>query len=190
MALVLAIIPWPIRLGTATSVVPAERRAVSAFTGGVVQRVYVHEGDRVSAGQPIAQLDDGDDRVKLASAQTDMALAAREVSDAEYRGEAYVAEGGAMASVVSWTPNDVEVRVDHARPGDHVVLNQNWDPGWAADGAPAVAYRDAVASVVGEPAQTVHFRYWPHSLGWGLALFAATAAAVAVWLLRRPEARP
>jgi GAF domain-containing protein len=90
-ALVLAIIPWPIRLGTATSVVPAERRAVSAFTGGVVQHVYVHEGDRVTAGQPIAQLDDGDDRVKLASAQTDVALAARELSDAEYRGDSTAA---------------------------------------------------------------------------------------------------
>ena len=87
VAVVLAVIPWPIRLGTAVSVVPAERRAVSAFTGGVVQRVYVHEGDRVSAGQPIAQLDDGDDRVKLASAQADLALASRELSDAEYRGD-------------------------------------------------------------------------------------------------------
>ena len=109
--------------------------------------------------------------------------------DPEYRGEAYVAEGGASASVVSWTPNDVEVRVEHARAGDHVVLNQNWDPGWVADGAPAIAYRDAVASVLGAPAQTVHFRYWPRPLGWGLALFAVTAGSVALWLVRRRETR-
>jgi hypothetical protein len=104
--------------------------------------------------------------------------------DAEYRGEAYVAEGGASASVVSWTPNDVEVRVDGARPGDRVVLNQNWDPGWAADGVQAIAYRDAVASVLGAPTQTVHFRYWPRPLGWGLALFGATVASIGLWLLR------
>ena len=90
-AVMLTIIPWPIRMGTSTSVVPAERRAVSAFTGGVVQRVYLHEGDRVSAGQPIAQLDDGDERVKLAQAQTDLALAARDLSDAEYHGDSAAA---------------------------------------------------------------------------------------------------
>jgi hypothetical protein len=108
--------------------------------------------------------------------------------DAEYRGEAYVAEGSGTVSVVSWSPNDVEVRVDGAHPGDHVVLNQNWDPGWLADGAPAIAYRDAVALVLDAPAQTVHFRYWPRSLGWGLALFGVTAGSVALWLLRRREA--
>jgi len=109
--------------------------------------------------------------------------------DAEYRGEVYVAEGGGTARVVSWTPNDVEVRVDGARPGDRLVLNQNWDPEWAADGVPAVAYRDAVAAVLRAPDQTVHFRYWPRPLGWGLALFAATAGLVALWLLRAREAR-
>jgi hypothetical protein len=109
--------------------------------------------------------------------------------DPEYRGEAYVAEGGGAASVVSWTPNDVEVRVEGARPGDHVVVNQNWDPGWSADGTPAVAYRDAVASVLSAPVQTVHFRYWPRPFGWGLALLGITAGSVAFWLLRRTEAR-
>jgi len=109
--------------------------------------------------------------------------------DPQYRGEAYVAEGDGAASVVSWTPNDVEVRVEGARPGDHVVVNQNWDPGWSADGTPTVAYRDAVASVLTAPAQTIHFRYWPRPLGWGLALFGVTAASVALWLLRRNEVR-
>jgi hypothetical protein len=109
--------------------------------------------------------------------------------DPEYRGETYVAEGGGEASVVSWTPSDVEVRVEGARPGDHVVLNQNWDPGWSADGAPAVAYHDAVASVLSGPSQTVHFRYWPRPLGWGLSVFGVTVLSIAVWLLRRDEAR-
>ncbi|HEY3819085.1 MAG TPA: hypothetical protein VGL81_18075 [Polyangiaceae bacterium] len=109
--------------------------------------------------------------------------------DPEYRGETYVAEGGGAASVVSWTPNDVEVRVEGARPGDHVVVNQNWDPGWSADGAPAIAYQDAVASVLTAPAQTIHFRYWPRALGWGLALLGVTAASVALWMLRREEAQ-
>jgi hypothetical protein len=107
--------------------------------------------------------------------------------DPEYRGETYVAEGDGTARVVAWTPNEIEVQVEGARAGDHVVLNQNWDNGWAADGVPAVAYRDAVASVIRAPTQTVRFRYWPRPLGAGLALCGITLAGVALWLTRRRE---
>jgi hypothetical protein len=105
-------------------------------------------------------------------------------SDPEYRGEVYDAERGAPASVVSWTPNVVEVRVDGANPGDHVVLNQNWDSGWTADGAPAVAYKDAVATVATSASQTILFRYAPRTFGWGVALSALTMAAIALILTR------
>ncbi len=108
--------------------------------------------------------------------------------DPEYLGEAYVPETGARASIVSWTPNEVEVRVDGARAGDHLVMNQNWDPDWAADGVPAVAYNDAVATVLSAPGQTVHFRYWPRPLGAGLSIFGLTFVSVAFWLLRRRSA--
>ena len=95
-------------------------------------------------------------------------------------------EGDASSS---WTPNEVEVQVDGARAGDHVVMNQNWDPGWTADGAPAVAYRDAVATVLAASAQTVHFRYWPAAARRGSrALRRDRSAAVAFWLLRRRRA--
>jgi hypothetical protein len=110
--------------------------------------------------------------------------------DPEYLGETYVPEGGATASVVAWSPNDVTVRVDGARPGDHLVLNQNWDPEWSADGVPAVAFRDAVATVLTAPSQTVRFRYWPRPLGAGLAMLGVTLTSVAFWLLRRRRAEP
>jgi hypothetical protein len=55
-------------------------------------------------------------------------------------------ERAATATVASFTPNEVEVRVEGAEPGDHLVLNQNWDPGWTADGVPAIALHDAVAT--------------------------------------------
>jgi RND family efflux transporter MFP subunit len=83
----LAVVPWPMRVGTDATVVPAERRVVSAIDGGVVQRVFVHEGDRVQAGQALAQLDDGDDRVKLAQAESALAQARRELADAEFRND-------------------------------------------------------------------------------------------------------
>ena len=111
-------------------------------------------------------------------------LGAWGADDPEYRGEAYLAGGTGTASIVSWTPNEVIVKVDGAKPGDQVVLNQNWDPGWLADGERASAYEDAVAAVLREPEQTVRFRYWPRPLGWGLAILAMTVVAGGVWLAR------
>jgi hypothetical protein len=108
-------------------------------------------------------------------------------NDPEYRGEAYVAERNAPTTIVSFTPNAVDVRIDGASPGDHVVLNQNWDAGWSADGAPAVAYKDAVATVATSASQTIHFRYAPRTLWWGLALLGITAAAIAQALMRTPR---
>ena len=108
--------------------------------------------------------------------------------DPEYRGEAYVAERNAPASVVSWTPNAVEVRVDGATPGDHVVLNQNWDAGWSADGSPTVPYKDAVATLATSASQTIRFRYAPRTLWWGVALFGFTIAAIAFVLARTRSA--
>ncbi len=105
-------------------------------------------------------------------------------NDPEYRGEAYVAERNAPAKIVSWTPNAVDVQVDGANPGDHIVLNQNWDAGWTADGEPTVAYKDAVSVVTPSASKTVRFRYAPRSLWWGIALFASTAVALAFALAR------
>ncbi len=110
--------------------------------------------------------------------------------DPDYRGEAYVVERAASVAVVSFTPNEVRVRVEGARPGDHLVLNENWDPGWTADGSPAVAHHDAVATVLMSPEESVVFRYRPRTLWIGLAMAALTAAAIAAALLwSRREAR-
>ncbi|HEY8091543.1 MAG TPA: hypothetical protein VIF09_26945, partial [Polyangiaceae bacterium] len=87
--------------------------------------------------------------------------------------------------ILSWTPNDVEVEVDGAEQGDHVVLNQNWDPGWRAGDTPAVNYRDAVATLAaGSARQTVRFHYWPRTFALGLALTSLTLAAIG-YALRR-----
>jgi multidrug efflux pump subunit AcrA (membrane-fusion protein) len=87
IALVLILVPWPLRVGTDATVVPAERRVVSSIPGGVVERVFVHEGDLVQPGQPLAQLDAGEHRVKLAQAEAALAQARRELAEAEFHND-------------------------------------------------------------------------------------------------------
>jgi hypothetical protein len=67
-----------------------------------------------------------------------------------------------------------------------VVLNQNWDGGWRANGVRAVAYHDAVATVIDAPSETILFRYRPNYWWFSLAVFTATASGIAVaYVLRR-----
>jgi len=104
-------------------------------------------------------------------------------NDPDYRGEAYVVERAASATIASFTPSEVVVRVGGARPGDHLVLNQNWDPGWTADGVPAIALHDAVTAVLSSASQSVVFRYRPRTLWAGLLVCALTLGAIAAAVL-------
>ena len=87
VAAILIFVPWPVRVRTDATVVPAERRIVSSMEGGVVQHVFVHEGETVQPGQSLAQLDDSEDRIKLAQAEAALAQARREVAEAEFRND-------------------------------------------------------------------------------------------------------
>ena len=81
------------------------------------------------------------------------------------------------------------VHVEGATPGDLLVLNQNWDPGWRADGVPAVAFNDAVATVVRSSNETVMFRYRPHYWWLSLGITTVTLAAIGYAFSRRRRAR-
>jgi len=83
----LILVPWPLRLGTNATVVPAERRVVSSIAGGVVRRVLVHEGQAVLTGQVLAELENSEERVKLTEAEAAMAQARRELAEAEFRND-------------------------------------------------------------------------------------------------------
>jgi len=83
----LILVPWPMRVSTDATVVPAQRRVVSSIDGGVVQRVLVHEGDMVQAGQVLAQLDASDDQMKLAEAEAALAQSRRELAEAEFHND-------------------------------------------------------------------------------------------------------
>src|SRR5271154_1719352 len=136
----LVIVPWPLRVGTDATVVPAERRMVSALDGGVVQHVFVHEGDIVQAGQVLAQLDDGVDRVQLAQAEAALAQARRELAEAEFRNDPSAAgqakiradlhdaevqlEQDRVAAEMSVPETDLEL----VHPGNKVALKLNAFP--------------------------------------------------------------
>jgi hypothetical protein len=126
-------------------------------------------------------------------------MGAHAAGDPEYRGEAFVAERHGTARIVAWSPNAMDVEVEGALPGDHVVLDQNWDPGWTANGERSVAWSDSVAGVVTADPQSFHFRYRPRTLWLGVALFFLAAAAPAArplalglrrWRRRRRRPRP
>jgi RND family efflux transporter MFP subunit len=107
----LVVVPWPLRVGTDATVVPAERRMASAIDGGVVQRVFVHEGDVVQAGQVLAQLDDGEDRVKLAQAEAALAQSRRELAEAEFRNDPSAAGQAKIRADL----HDAEVQLEQQR---------------------------------------------------------------------------
>jgi len=104
--------------------------------------------------------------------------------DPRYRGEAYLLGTNAPVSFVRWSPNEMVAEVRGGTPGDLVVLNQNWDPSWKADGERAMNHEDKIAARLSSSDQTITFRYRPRSLPISLVLFAATLGGV-YWLFRR-----
>ena len=97
-----------------------------------------------------------------------------------YRGLVFLAGGIGRAEVTRWTPNDVTVRITGARPGDVVVYDMNFDPGWHVDRAPAQDWRGLVGAPVVGGDQIVEITYRPQGLIAGLALFVLTGLAIAL----------
>jgi RND family efflux transporter MFP subunit len=85
--LALIVIPWKLRIQTNATVVPADRRIVAAEVSGVVRSVAIHEGQRVEAGDPLAALDDSENRMRLGRSTAELEIARRQMADAEARRE-------------------------------------------------------------------------------------------------------
>jgi hypothetical protein len=100
-------------------------------------------------------------------------LGARGIGDPLYRGEAWAeAAQGTTVAIDRWSPGEVTVTVDGGQPGSLVVLNQNWDPGWTANGVAAIDRDDVAAYRLTAASEKVVFRYRPRSLTAGLGLLA------------------
>jgi RND family efflux transporter MFP subunit len=81
------VVEYAQRAGIVAALLPADRRVVSSMEGGTVKQVFVREGDLVKPGQVLAQLDDSEDRVKLAEAEAALSQARRELAEAEFRND-------------------------------------------------------------------------------------------------------
>ncbi|MBL8606720.1 MAG: hypothetical protein JNL38_05345 [Myxococcales bacterium] len=120
-------------------------------------------------------------------------MGARGKTEPDYRGEVFLESGQGAAGFERWSPNEMVVHYSGARPGDHVVVNQNWDESWRVDGAPTVnlGWKNAVR--VSSSDGTVTFRYVPRTFALGATLSLGSAALVvgliARGALRRRRAR-
>ena len=63
-------------------------------------------------------------------------LGARGIGDPLYRGEEWLEPDGPPPEIVRWTPNEVVLAARGGKAGDLLVLDQNWAPGWTANGGP------------------------------------------------------
>jgi hypothetical protein len=106
-------------------------------------------------------------------------LGARGRGEPEYRGEVYVDGAEGNAAFASWTPNAMSVHAT-APAGALVVLNQNWDESWTANGSPTIAHNGVNAYRLAERDEQVLFRYRPRTLPWGLGI-AFLAAVTSLW---------
>jgi RND family efflux transporter MFP subunit len=125
VALFLIFVPLPMRVSGDATVSPQSSAEVQSEVEGVVRKVYVHEGDRVTRGTVLGDLEDWDYRSALASAlaRRDTALAAMNRALAANDG----AEAGIQrAQAEYWTSetNRARERLDRTKlrsPIDGVV---------------------------------------------------------------------
>jgi multidrug resistance efflux pump len=73
IVLLLYILPLELKVGGDFEVAPARNTDVRAQVEGIIEAVYVGEGDRVAAGDTLARLSDSDYRAKLQMAKAELA---------------------------------------------------------------------------------------------------------------------
>jgi hypothetical protein len=104
-----------------------------------------------------------------------------------YRGEVYVLEGG-TARIDAFSPNVVDV--SYAAPlGGVLVLNQNFYPGWRADGGAAFDHAGLIATAVPPGGGRVRFWFRPTRFWAGALASAVTMLGLLVTLATASRGR-
>lgn len=102
-----------------------------------------------------------------------------------YRGEVFLQRGDGQLEF-HVTPNEISVRATLAAP-DRLVVNQNYQPGWRADGtraAPLEEFRGRLSLPLPAGRHELRLVYRPRSVALGAALSLAALAVGAVTVLR------
>lgn len=117
---------------------------------------------------------------------------ARGRDEPDYRGEVFLEgpeEAKGEAKIVAWSPNRVSVEVTGLVGKTRLIVNQNWDPGWRFDGAPAMAIHARIAGEVQRDGIYM-FRYRPRGIELGLTLMVLGAGvALGLWVRARTTRR-
>jgi hypothetical protein len=111
-----------------------------------------------------------------------LGMGARGRESKQYRGEVFTEPAAGNARLVAFSLNRLEVEVEGARPGDRLVINQNFDPGWSVQGEETRVvepYQDMISTRVRAARERVVFEFWPRGLSAGLAILAVTLGALA-----------
>jgi RND family efflux transporter MFP subunit len=98
--------PVPMRVDGAALAAPARSAHIEPELDGVVSKVYVHEGDYVSGGTVLADLEDWDYRGELNSAQTKYQLSESEANRALSANDG--AESGILRVQAQYWASEVE----------------------------------------------------------------------------------
>jgi hypothetical protein len=117
-----------------------------------------------------------------------MGAKGREAPD--YRGEAYTESGAGTARVVAFSPSRVEVELRGAKAGERVVLNQNFDPGWRANGRATEPFQGATSVRLAAADERLVFEF--HVRGWlaGWLAFGLTLSLLGGWAWLRSTRAP
>jgi GAF domain-containing protein/biotin carboxyl carrier protein len=83
VALALILVPWNMKIAGKVVVLPEKSSLVTTEVDGVVEAVYVREGDRVRRGQLVATLIDREQRLRVEEARALYEVADREVAQHE-----------------------------------------------------------------------------------------------------------
>lgn len=142
LALTASVIRLPLRVSAKEAVVRAAvQEPIRAGVPGLVEAVFVSEGQRVSAGQPIARLRNEALLTRLREAEAAVALTEREALAAQGRRDAGAAIA-ARVKVAQWTETLALLRREEARanivsPAAGVILTPRLEEkvgGWLQSG--------------------------------------------------------
>jgi len=118
-------------------------------------------------------------------------MGAKGRGDPAYHGEVYTVGGGSHPRIESFTPNEVVVEVDDAKPGDVLVLNQNYYAGWSRTAGPSRTTRTR-----SRPCSREVISVWCFAAGRrlaaGLVIFVLTVGVLGrlAWMERRKRRAP